>query len=273
MKHTPARIFMTLLAFGLAFTHMSCSSNLSELTGSVSLEIPQSIVSRASTENTGSSELYVVAMAKGDDYTAAQYKTIREGSLSSDDRFMKLLDIPTDKNIRIDMAVIDNQGVRKYYGSTGTFYVQHGINVQNIRLTRINEGPGAALNYESKSGFVTYNGYPTVIDDANGGGSIYFFSDGWYTIQNSASLTLSAGTWEGSTSGIVHLTENIYKEINPEIKTNIFNSDDQYVNPFPNIIITKEPKKYDINFFYDGATMFFSFTLRNGLQIQLNLGT
>ncbi|MBQ2081992.1 MAG: hypothetical protein II461_09520, partial [Treponema sp.] len=152
MKHTPARIFMTLLAFGLAFTHMSCSSNLSELTGSVSLEIPQSIISRASTENTGSSELYVVAMAKGDDYAAAQYKTIREGSLSSDDRFMKLLDIPTDKNIRIDMAVIDNQGVRKYYGSTGTFYVQHGINVQNIRLTRIIED-------EIPSGYRTGSAY------------------------------------------------------------------------------------------------------------------
>ena len=50
MKHTPARIFMFFLVLGLAFTHLSCSSNLSELTGSVSLEIPQSIVSRASLE-------------------------------------------------------------------------------------------------------------------------------------------------------------------------------------------------------------------------------
>ena len=264
MKHTPARIFMTLLAFGLAFTHISCSSNLSELTGSVSLEIPQSIVSRASLEgeNEGSSELYVVAMVKGDDYAAAQYKTIRAGSLSSDDRFMKLLDIPTDKNIRIDMAVIDNQGVRKYYGSTGTFYVQHGINVQNIRLTRINENNnmGAASDYDHTIAMPEYNGL-YVGYGLQSFATISLYPDGWYKLIADTRI-ISEGIWESLTDSIVHITEYIYHEINPIQVHDV--SGDYYV-PYPNSIIAEKPMEYDIHLTSNSETP--DLELRNGVII------
>ena len=275
MKRTPARIFMSLLVLGLAFTHLSCSSNLSELTGSVSLEIPQSIVSRASLEgeNEGNSELYVVAMVKGDDYAAAQYKTIREGSLSSDDRFMKLLDIPTEKNIRIDMTIIDSQGVRKYYGSTGTFYVQHGINVQNIRLTRITEAAGTVSDAEVETGYADYNGC-NIGDGINlSNGSIYLYPDGWYKII-SEGQPLSEGIWEGSISEIVHLTEYIYREINPIPAGLNINNNEPYYNTYPNNIIAENPMEYDIRVNYSSDApdeISFQFTLRNGVRIYFNL--
>ncbi len=262
MKRTPARIFMFFLVFGLAFTHMSCSSNLSELTGSVSLEIPQSIISRASTENTGSSELYVVAMVKGDDYATAQYKTIREGSLSSEDRFMKLLDIPTDKNIRIDMAVIDTQGVRKYYGSTGTFYVQHGINVQNIRLTRINEAAGAvdSLYNDYRLGFAMYNGQ-SIGNGTQSEAIIYLYPDGWYKLIADNRI-ISEGIWESSTANIIHITEYIYHEINPNQVTDFTGS---FYVTYPNNIIAEKPMEYDIHLTSNNETP--DLKLRNGVII------
>ena len=261
MKHTPARIFMGLLAFGLAFTHMSCSSNLSELTGSVSLEIPQSIISNSARTGDDSSELYVVAMAKGDDYAAAQYKTIREGSVNSEDRFMKLLDIPAEKNIRIDMAVIDTQGVRKYYGSTGTFYVQHGINVQNIRLASVTV-PVGTIEYSDQSGHSTYNGQH-IGNGMQSFASLYLKPDGWYRIEVDGTI-ISQGIWEGLTDSSVHLTEYIYRKINPVQQTD---SDGIFYNIYPNNIIADDPMVYDVTL-TGSETSYYEFTLRNGVRIQ-----
>ncbi len=258
MKHTPARIFMTLLAFGLAFTHMSCSNNLSELTGSVSLEIPQSIISNSARTGDDSSELYVVAMVKGDDYAAAQYKTIRTGSVNSDDRFMKLLDIPAEKNIRIVMSIIDTQGERKYYGSTGTFYVQHGINVQNIRLTRIIV-PEETIEYPDLSGLSSYNGH-YIGDPLQSFAYVYLNSDGWYKIETDSKI-ISEGIWEESTDNYVHLTEYIYREINP-VPENVDEVD--FYNIYPNNIIAEDPMEYDLHRL-DSETPNTNLTLRNGV--------
>ena len=263
MNHTPARIFMFFLVLGLAFTHMSCSSNLSEPTGSVSLEIPQSIVSRANLndENEGSSELYVVAMAQGDGYASAQYKTIRAGILSSEDRFMKLLDIPAEKNIRIVMSVIDSQGERKYYGSTETFYVQHGINVQNIRLTRVTV-PEGTIEYSDQSGHSTYNGQ-NIGNGLQSFAGLYLKPDGWYRIEVDGTI-ISQGIWEGLTDSSVHLTEYIYRKINPVQQTD---SDGIFYNIYPNNIIADDPMVYDVTL-TGSETPYYEFSLRNGVRIQ-----
>ena len=265
MKHTPARIFMSLLAFGLAFTHMSCSSNLSELTGSVSLEIPQSIISNSARTGDDSSELYVVAMVKGDDYAAAQYKTIREGSVNSDDRFMKLIDIPAEKNIRIVMSVINSQGEIKYYGSTETFYVQHGINIQNIRLARINNDDVTIC--EQKNGDGTVRGV-SAGNDVNSQFQIYFYNDGRYEILSSSNLIMSAGTWERASYSILQLTEFVYREFDPQVK---FNEIDyfNYVDYYPNVTIAKEPTQYNFQIEQDDnyPDSDYDFTIKSGLKI------
>ncbi|MEE3313639.1 MAG: hypothetical protein VZR56_05740 [Treponema sp.] len=260
MKHTPAHIFMSLLVLGLAFTHMSCSNNLSELTGSVSLEIPQSIISNSARTGDDSSELYVVAMVKGDDYATAQYKTIRARSLSSEDRFMKLIDIPAEKNIRIVMSIIDTQGERKYYGSTGTFYVQHGINIQNIRLTRIIV-PEETIEYPDLSGHSSYNGH-YIGGPTQSFAYAYLNSDGWYKIETDSKI-ISEGIWEESTDNYVHLTEYIYREINP-VPENVDEVD--FYNIYPNNIIAEDPMEYDLHRL-DSETPYYEFTLRNGVQI------
>lgn len=274
MNHTPARIFMFFLVLGLAFTHLSCSSNLSELTGSVSLEIPQSIVSRANVEdeNEGSSELYVVAMAQGDGYASAQYKTIRAGSLSSEDRFMKLLDIPAEKNIRIVMSVIDSQGERKYYGSTETFYVQHGINVQNIRIARVNEAAG--YSYTSRHCDFRFNGIHSIINSPNSDGTLRLYDNGWYEIVSTGTdpeTIISAGIWEDSTNNTKNLTEYVYKEYNPQFITVDLGADYTFVEPYPGIIIADSPMKYNIPFDSYDDVYNYSFTLRNEVVVNVAL--